>query len=214
MKAAIFDLDGTLLDSMWLWKSLVNDYLKSIGIEPPEDLRENLKKLSLLEGCYYMKDRFHLEKTPQVINDEIEELLADYYGNQFTLKPFVHEILSEFKNRNIRMCLAIATADELVEMALKRLDIGDYFEFIQTSNNVGIGKSKPEFFQAVINRLDLDAKDIWVFEDALHCIISAKKCGLNVVALQDDSASEDIEEIKKLADIYINNLSELNINSL
>lgn len=209
VKAAIFDLDGTLLDSMWLWKSLAHNYLKSIDIKPPDDLRETLKKLSLLEGCHYIKDRFQLSKTPEDINDEMEELLESHYANHFKLKPYVLETLKEFKNRNIRMCLATATADNLVAKALERLEIGDYFEFIQTSNNVGIGKSNPEFFQVVINRLDIEPKDIWVFEDALHCMISANKCGLKVVALQDDSAESDLEEIKKLADIYIEDLSKL-----
>ena len=214
MKAAVFDLDGTLLDSMWLWKSLANNYLKSIDIEPPEDLRETLKKLSLLEGCHYIKDRFQLSKTPEEINDEMEELLESHYANHFLLKPYVLETLKDFKNRNIRMCLATATADNLVIKALERLEIGDYFEFIQTSNNIGIGKSNPEFFQAVIKRLDIEPKDIWVFEDALHCMISAKKCDLNIVALMDDSAISDRQAIEKVANICIDDFSQLEKYSL
>ena len=214
MEAAVFDLDGTLLDSMWLWEGLANNYLKSIGIEPPEDLRDTLKKLSLLEGCHYLKDRFQLSKTPEEINGEMEGLLESHYSNYFMLKPYVLETLKDFKNRNIRMCLATATADNLVIKALERLGIGDYFEFIQTSNNIGIGKSNPEFFQAVIKRLDIEPKDIWVFEDALHCMISAKNCDLNVVALLDDSAISDRQEIKKIADICIDDFSQLEKYSL
>ena len=214
MKAAVFDLDGTLLDSMWLWEGLANNYLKSIGIEPPEDLRDTLKKLSLLDGCHYIKDRFQLSKAPEEINDEMEELLEVHYAKHFMLKPYVLETLNGFKNSNIRMCLATATADNLVIKALERLGIGDCFEFIQTSNNIGIGKSNPEFFQAVIKRLDIEPKDIWVFEDALHCMISAKKCDLNIVALQDDSAISDRQEIKKVADIYIDDFSQLEKYSL
>ncbi len=214
MKGAIFDLDGTLLDSMWFWKGLANNYLLSIDIEPPTDLRDTLKKLSLLEGCHYLKERFKLDKTPKEINDEMEILLSKQYVENFQLKPYVHEILEDLKNRNIKMCLATATEDRLVEMAFKRLGIGDYFEFIQTSNRVGIGKNDPRFFEIATERLELSPKDIWVFEDALHCIISAKHCGLNVVALSDEAATEDLDEIKKYADMYIDDFSNLELDKL
>lgn len=214
MKAAIFDLDGTLLDSMWIWEKLVDNYLESIGVEPPTNLRDTLKKLSLLEGCYYIQEKCKINKSPEEINEEIENILAGYYAEKFLLKPYAIEILEELRNRSIRICLATATADHLVALAFKRLGIAEYFEFIQTSNNVGVGKKEPKFFEIAIERLNIDPKDIWVFEDALHCIISAKKCNLNVVALPDDSAKEDLDEIKKIADIYIDDLSQLNINSI
>lgn len=214
MKAAIFDMDGTLLDSMWIWEKLAYNYLESIDIVPPNDLREKLKPLSLLEGCYYMKDKFKLQMSAEQINHEMEKLLEIYYAEKFELKPYAKEVLDKLKTNNIKMCLATATADNLVSMALKRLGIENYFKFIQTSNNAGIGKQNPEFFKMVIKKLNFDARDIWVFEDALHCIKSAKECGLNVVAVKEDSAKKDLEEIKKNADIFINDFNDLKIENL
>lgn len=214
MKAGIFDLDGTLIDSMWLWENLAHNYLLSIGIEPPKDLGESLKELTLEESTFYMKKRFKLKSTPCEIKRDIEKILADYYANRLQLKPYVLETLEEFKNRNIKMVIATATDDHLVSMALNRHGIKDYFEFIQTSDNVGLSKGQPEFFQIAINRLELDPRDIWVFEDALHCILSAKKCGLNVVAVRDESALSDLEEIKKISDIYIDDFSQLEVGKL
>ena len=214
MKGAIFDLDGTLIDSMWFWEKLVDDYLLSVGIEPPEDLRDVLKELSLLEGCFYMKDRFNMAKTPEEINAEIEELLESYYADKFLLKPYVLETLEDFKSRKIKMCLATATEDKLVSKVFNRLRIGEYFDFIQTSNNTGIGKKDTRFFQLAIDRLSLNPEDIWVFEDALHCIVAAKKTGLNVVAIADNSALKDFDEIKKYADICIDDFSQLDIDNL
>lgn len=214
MKAAIFDLDGTLIDSMWLWEGLADNYLLSIGIKPPKDLGESLKVLTLKEACFYIKERFRLKDTPDEINQDMEKLLADYYSNRLQLKLYVLEILEEFKSRNIKMAIATATDEHLVSMVLNRYGIKDYFEFIQTVENIGLSKEQPEFFKTAINRLKLDPKDIWVFEDALHCIISAKKCNLNVVAVKDKSTLPDLDEIKKEADIYIDDFSQLEVDKL
>lgn len=214
MKAAIFDLDGTLLDSMWVWDKLATNYLVSLGVEPPDNLRDSLKKLSLLEGCHYIKERVSVKKSAEEMNEDIENILDDYYANKFELKPYVLEILEELKKRSVKMCLATATDDKLVLKAFERLKIGGYFDFIQTSNAIKIGKKDPRFFQLAIERLGFDAKDIWVFEDALHCVISAKKCGLNVVGIYDESEKEDTVEKKKNVDIYIENFSELIIDDL
>lgn len=214
MKAGIFDLDGTLIDSMELWVGLADNYLLSIGIDPPKDLGESLKKLTLKEAAHYMKERFNIEGTPYEINRDIENLLVDYYSNRLQLKPYVLEVLEEFKNRNIIMVIATATDEHLVSMVLNRHGIRDYFKFIQTCDNVGLSKSQPEFFQTIINRLKLDPKEIWLFEDALHCMISAKKCGLNIVAIKDKSALSDLEKIKKISDVYIDDFSQLEVERL
>lgn len=214
MKAVIFDLDGTLVDSMWLWESLADNYLLSIGIEPPKDLGEILKELTLKEAAFYMKERFNIESTPHEINEDMGNLLADYYANRLQLKPYVLEVLKEFKNRNIIMVIATATDEHLVEAVLNRHDIGDYFEFIQTCNNIGLSKGQPEFFQIIIDRLKLDPKEMWVFEDALYCMVSAKKAGLNIVAVEDKSSLSDLEKIKKISDMYIENFSQLEVGRL
>ncbi|MGN9163761.1 HAD family hydrolase [Tissierellaceae bacterium HCP3S3_D8] len=214
MKAAIFDLDGTLIDSMWLWRDLANNYLLSIGVEPPEDLRESLKELSILEASFYMKDRFNLKKSPEEINSEIESILTDYYANRFELKPHVLEVLNTLKKRNIKICVATATDDRLALSVLNRLGIKDYFEFIQTCNSTGLGKNESKFFQVAVDRLEVEPEETWVFEDTLHCMISAKKCGLNVVAIKDDSALMDIDEIKRIADIFIDDFSKLEVENL
>lgn len=214
MKAAIFDLDGTLIDSMWLWRDLANNYLLSIGVEPPEDLRESLKELSILEASFYMKDRFNLKKSPEEINEEIEAILTDYYGNKFQLKPYVLEILNSLREKKIKMCVATATADRLAFSVLNNLGIKDYFEFIQTCNSTGLGKSDPKFFKTAVDRLEVEPKDTWVWEDTLHCMIAAKEYGLNVIGIKDDSALMDLDEIKKTADIFIDDFRKLEVENL
>lgn len=214
MKGAIFDLDGTLLDSMWLWESLAENYLLSIGIKPPKNLSESLKDLTLREASIYIKKRFNIKKTFEEINEDMEKLLADFYGNHLQLKPYVLDILKEFNNKKIKMAIATATDEHLVSMALNRHGIKEYFEFIQTAENVGLSKSQPKFFEMAINRIGLKSEEVWVFEDALHCIVSAKKVGLKIVAVKDKSALDNLEEIKRMADIFIEDFSQLEVDKL
>lgn len=214
MKAAIFDLDGTLVDSMGLWENLADYYLLSIGIEPPKDLSGALSKLTVDEGILYLKRRFNLKTTIEEINQSFEEILTDYYKNRIQLKPYVREVLEEFKSKNIIMALATATDEYFVSMVLNRYGIREYFTFIQTSQNVGLSKSQPEFFQIAIERLGLEPEKIWVFEDALHCMVSAKECGLNIVAVEDKWAFPDLKEIKEISDIYIEDFSQLEVERL
>lgn len=214
MRAAIFDLDGTLVDSMGLWESLADYYLLSIGIEPPKDLSGALSKLTVDEGILYLKRRFNLKTTIEEINQSLEEILTDYYKNRIQLKPYVREVLEEFKSKNIIMALATATDEYFVSMVLNRYGIRKYFTFIQTSQNVGLSKSQPEFFQIAIERLGVEPEKIWVFEDALHCMVSAKECGLNIVAVEDKWAFPDLKEIKEISDIYIENFSQLEVEKL
>lgn len=214
MKAAIFDLDGTLIDSMWIWKDLASKYLQTIGIEAPEDLRASIKHYSLLEACSYLKDRFNIDSSPEEINNQAEELLKGYYENEFQLKPYVMETLEELNRRGVKMCVATATEDRLALAVMKRLKIDHYFEFLQTCNATGLQKGNKKFFQIAMDKFNEDPKDIWVFEDAYHCMVSAKKANLNVVAVEDPSAEEDRNKIKEEADIYITSFEALDLDKL
>lgn len=143
-----------------------------------------------------------------------EKLLEDHYDNEFQLKPYVRETLEKMNRRDIKMCVATATEDRLAMSVLKRLKIDHYFEFLQTCNSTGLQKGNSKFFEIATQRLNEDTKDIWVFEDAYHCIESAKSINLNVVAIEDKSAKKDRDKIKRTADIYIESFKELNLDKL
>lgn len=214
MKVAIFDLDGTLIDSMWIWEELSPNYLLSMGIKPPKYLNESLKSLTLEEGYLYLKETFELKITVDEINKDMSKILTSYYENHFKLKPYVLKTLKEFKDKNIKMIIATATDEDLASMVLDRYGIKDYFEFIQTEGNTGLNKKNPRFFETAINRLGADPGEVWVFEDALHCILSAKECGLKVVAIKDKSVGNDLTKIKEISDIFIEDFSKLDIEEL
>jgi len=214
LKAAIFDLDGTIVDSMWLWSSLADRYLQSVGIKPPKGLFRHFRKMSLDESCHHMKEMFDLEGDVDEVKKDIEDLMAFHYREKFQPKPYALETLRELKDRGIRMALATASYESIANIVLDRYSIEDCFEFIQTVDNTGIEKDQPKFFQLAIDRLSLKPESIWVFEDALHCIESAKECNLKVVAIEDESAQADREDIRRIADIYIEDFSQLDIDEL
>lgn len=208
MKFAIFDLDGTLFDSMWVWETLAYDYLKSRGIDAPEDIREKLKEYSLRESSDILKEMYGLPESGEEINDQMEKVLEEYYFEKIQLKEGAREVLQTLQDSGVKMCAATATADHLAKGAMERLQIDGYFEFLQTCKNTGIEKYKPEFYQLILDRVDENTEDIWVFEDALHSMEAAKKLGIKVVAIKDRSARIDWEEIDEIADIAIESFPE------
>jgi HAD superfamily hydrolase (TIGR01509 family) len=214
VKAAIFDLDGTLVDSMQMWRGLARNYLGALGVEPPRDLNASLKGLALKEASVYIKQRFNLERSAVEVNMDLEKLLAGYYANQIQFKPHALEFLNELKSRSIPMVLATATDAHLASIILDKYSVKDYFKYILTPERLGFSKGQTDFFQRIVGRLGIDPRDIWVFEDALHCIESAKNCGLRVVAIKDKSALPDSARIRELSDIYLEDFSQLKLENL
>lgn len=215
MKGAIFDLDGTLIDSMWIWNELSLKYLKSLGVKnSPKNLNQTLATLTLKEGFSYLKETFQLEKTEDEIRDDLKKILEVYYKNHFDLKAGVLELLKELKNREVKMILGTATDEDLALMALKRHGIEDFFEVIQTEENTGLSKGNSKFFEVAIGKLDIEPSRIWVFEDALHCILSAKESGLNVLAIKDNYSKSHWKEIKENSDIYIKSFDHFDVDRL
>jgi HAD superfamily hydrolase (TIGR01509 family) len=208
MKVAIFDLDGTLFDSMWVWEKLAYNYLVERGIDPPLDLRENLKEYSLRESCDVLKERYNLSETPDEINNQMEEILKKHYFEEIELKVGAKELLEKMNKLGIKIIAATATADWLSKAASKRLGIYEYFEIFQTCRAVGIEKYDPKFYEIIIKQLDVETNEIWLFEDALHSIKAGKKCGMKVAAIRDESAKSDWDEIEENSDITFDSFNE------
>ena len=138
IKGAIFDLDGTLLDSMFIWDTIGEDYLRTIGYEPKEKLNETFKNLSLQQAaCYYISE-YGVTLTVDEIVDGVNKMIEKYYIDEVRLKPGVKELLQKFKDSEVKMCIATATDIHLVKAALERLSIDRYFSEIFTCSSVGL----------------------------------------------------------------------------
>ena len=209
LQSAIFDMDGTLLDSMPAWNHLGSDLLRRHGIEPAADLDQRLKVLSARQGAALCREEYHLTETVDEIMDEIEAQVDDFYHHEVRAKPGVEKFLSLLKMEGVWMYVATATDRHLAQAALRHAGIDGYFRGLVTSAEVGSGKENPEIFERAMRRLRSNKKDTVVFEDSLHAIRTAKAAGFRVAGVYDASSEAQQEEIRSLADYYIRSFDEM-----
>lgn len=203
LHGAIFDMDGTLINSMPFWEHLAEYYLESQGITPKEGLADIVHPMSLVQAISYLKEAYSLPYTEEIIGKQIHLLLEEGYRNRFQPKEGVMEFLEKLKNKGVRMCIATATPRALAELALNRLGITPYMEGLLTCPEVGVGKSKPVIYQKALELLGTTKEDTLIFEDALHAVRTAKQDGFAVVGIQDETMTKEEAEIRQLSDVFI-----------
>lgn len=209
IKGAIFDFDGTLFDSMFIWDTVGENYLRSIGYQPKESLNEIFKNMSLEQAAYYYKSEYGVMLSAEEIMNGINSMIEVCYINTVQPKQGVISFLNQLREKGIKMCIATATDKYLIESALKRCNMCEYFSEIFTCNSVGSGKDKPVIYRTAMKHLKTDKTETIVFEDALYAVKTAKADGFITAAVYDFYEKEQ-EEIIKLADLYITDFSDLN----
>lgn len=211
IKGAIFDVDGTLLDSMEIWEDVAIRYLKSIGVEAEPDLPEVMFTMSLPVGAAYVKEHYRLTRETDEIIQGVLDIIRKYYEETAPLKPGVTKILEELSRKRIPMTVATSNNKEEVEAAFKRLGIASYFSRIFTCEEVGAGKTRPDIYMKAAEYMGTRPEETVIFEDVLHAIRTAKKAGFLAVGLYDEASKADQEEIKKEADWYAKSMEGLDI---
>jgi len=209
IKGAIFDADGTLFDSMWMWLQVESDYLKSLAVLPREDQVEALRPLSHSETAEYFRSEYGMNKTVQEITNEKNAMMEHFYFSEVQLKPGVIPVLEALYVRGVKMCVATATDRHLIEPPLRNTGILRYFERIFTCGEENTSKKKPEIFIRAASFLETDIKETIVVEDAFHAIISAKRAGFPVIGVYDRSAGLFHDEIREQSDYYFTVLDEM-----
>ena len=207
LKGAIFDFDGTLFESMFIWDTAGETYLRSIGIEPREDLRKVLKTMSLLQSATYIREKYAVGLTLEEIMDGINRTVEDFYFYTVQPKECVITLLEQMKVKGIKMCIATATDRYQVEAALKRCSMEHFFSEIFTCTDVGHGKDEPFIFRKAMDYLGTTRENTVVFEDAYHAAKTAKADGFVTVAVYD-SHEEKQKELQALSDFYFENYTE------
>ena len=204
---AIFDMDGTLIDSMIFWKNLASEYLSSKGVKQiPADILERIKPMTMSESAALFRQEFDLTGDPEA---EMNAMMDEHYRKDIPLKPGVREYLQLLHRSGVRMCVASATAEHLMESCLTRLGVRDCFEFLLSCETVGAGKRSPLVYHASAKKLGTTPQEIAVYEDALYAVQTAKEAGYYVVGVYDDSAAKNWPTIEKLADEIVLNWEEV-----
>lgn len=210
VQGAIFDVDGTLLDSMPAWNTIASDYLRSIGYEPRAGLDEVFQSLSLQQAAEYYQQEYGVTLSGDEIMAGVDAILERFYRNQVPLKPGAAELLERLRRKRVRLCIATATDRYLVEAALERCGVLSCFDRIFTCTEVGHGKDEPHIFEAALGFLGTERADTWVFDDALYAIRTAKSAGFPVAAVYDGSEKAP-GEVRALADLYLEDLTQFDL---
>lgn len=208
IRGAIFDVDGTLLDSMFIWDTIGETYLRSIGYQPKENLNETFKNMSLHQAACYYQTEYGVTLSIDQIMDGVNAMLERYYRFEVPLKPGVAELLERLQQSGVKLCIATATDRHLVEAALDRCGVLSCFGEIFTCNEVGHGKDEPDIFEAALRFLGTKREETLVFDDALYAVRTAKEAGFLVAAVYD-SHERSQAEVRARSDLYLEDLTQL-----
>lgn len=209
IKAAIFDLDGTIVDSMYVWAKVDNDFLANRGIEVTQEYTNAVKTMFFETAAKYTIDTYHLtESVEQVIEIWLNMARREY---EFNVKPKANicKYLDFLKKQGIKIGMATSSNPYLTEPVLKNNDMIKYFNEICYTSQVGKSKEFPDIYLYTAKKLKVSPSECVVFEDIIEGVCGAKKAGMKTVAVYDKMSESDTDILRKTADKYIFDFSEM-----
>lgn len=208
IKGAIFDFDGTLIDSMFIWETIGEEYLIKRGITPESGLNKKFKEVSLLQSAEYYRANYGITDSIEKILIDLNGMLEHLYCDVVTLKQGVLKMLQQLKKDGVKMCIATANHRDIVELTLKHNGVYDYFGDIFTCTEVGFGKDNPSIYEKSLSMLNTKKSETLVFEDAVHAISTAKLAGFTVVGIYDNSSKSEQLKIQEISDYYLSSFED------
>ncbi len=209
IKAVIFDLDGSMVDSMWIWRAIDIEYLGRFNIALPEKLQADIEGMSFSETAAYFKERFALPDSLEQIKADWNRMAWRKYEQDVPLKKGVLALLDYCKVHKIRLGIATSNSRELVETVVRAHHLESYFDCIMTACEVERGKPAPDIYLAVAKALQVSPADCLVFEDIIPGIQAGLAAGMRVCAVYDQYSAYQDEEKRQLADYYTYDFKEL-----
>lgn len=207
--AVLFDLDGSLVDSMWVWEAIDVEYLGRYGISLPQGLQYDIQGMSFTETAIYFKERFPIPESIEEIKAEWNRMAWDKYMYEVPLKEGVTEFLTLCGRSGIRLGIATSNSRELVENIASVHKLRDYFTCIVTGCDVVRGKPAPDIYLEAARQLEVSPRNCLVFEDIVQGIQAGKNAGMRVCAVEDAYSAGEREQKRALADYYIENYRDL-----
>ena len=211
IRGAIFDADGTLLDSMPMWSNVGSSYLRSFGIEPREDVDERFRDMSLYQSAVFLKNEYELPLSLDEIAVGINKMVDHLYAETVQMKPGVVAVLEGLRQRGVKMCVATATPRANAQMALSLHGLLDYFQFVTDDSENGIPKSKPEYYGIVTERLGVLPERTVMFEDSLYAMRAAMAAGLTPFGIEEKvhlPNADLMKDLRATAKIFVRDFDE------
>ena len=208
IKAVIFDLDGTLLDSCKVWWEVDQNFFKKRGREVPQDYGKIIGTMGLAQAAVFTKETYGIEESPEEIFSEWMDAVVSKYSEEVKLKPHAREYLEFLAKNNIPLAVATAASRVMYEPCLKNNGVYYYFDHICDVKKFKEGKNTPELFLHVANLLGYKPSEILIFEDTLHAIKVALEAGFNVCSVYEETCRDE-EEKREISSLYITDFNEL-----
>ena len=209
IEGAVFDLDGTLLDSSWVWEKVDEKFLGDRGFQVPDDYVDEISPLGAERAAVYTIERFGLNEDKDDIVREWIEMAKKEYATEVVCKPYAKEFLEELHKLNIKMAVATSSDRELFMKTLEREGILKYFQKIVTVDEGERGKGYPDIYEEAARRIKVNPHKCLVFEDILAGVTGASLGEFNVVAVFDEKSKHNWEKIKSISKYSINDYKEL-----
>nr|WP_302020538.1 HAD family phosphatase [uncultured Acetatifactor sp.] len=203
IEAVIFDMDGSLVDSMWMWRAIDIEYLGRYKIPLPENLQSEIEGMSFRETACYFKEHFAIPDSMEEIMAEWNRMAWNKYMYEVPLKKGIPDFLRHCREKGIRLGIATSNSRELVENVAAVHNLREYFTCIMTGSEVLRGKPNPDIYLAVAHGLGVPAGRCLVFEDIVAGILAGKNAGMRVCAVEDEYSADSRDRKRELADYYI-----------
>lgn len=208
-KAVIFDMDGTLIDSMWIWRDIDVTFMEQRGLVFPPGFQKEFEGMNYRETAEYFKKKFDFPESPEQLMDIWSDMAFERYCTKVPLKKKAGEFLQKLKKEGKKLAIATSNDRRLCEACLKALNVLELFDVILASGDVEKGKPNPEIYLTAADKLKVLPKDCVAFEDIVNGIKAAKAAGMKVVAVDDLYSEYDRENKKNTADWFIYDYGEL-----
>lgn len=203
IKAVIFDLDGTLVDSMWMWKQIDIDYCKKCNVDMPLDLQKEIEGLSMRETAVYFKENLNIDHSIEEMMSDWNDMARQTYTYDVDFKIGCKDFLDNLKNNGIKTGIATSNSRELLNAVTAALNLEDYIDCFKTGDEVGRGKPAPDIYLAVADELGVAPEECLVFEDIIPGLQAGINAGMKTCAVADDYSKDVDDEKRELADYYI-----------
>lgn len=208
IKACIFDMDGTLVDSLGMWSDIDRRFFERYGMETPADYEIKINHMSFLEMAQFTKEEYQIPDSVETITELWTEWSKEEYESEIQAKPGAQELLQFLKEQGIPLSLATTNRKELYEPCLRRNHLYSYFDYIMNVNEINSAKSEPKIYQLLAVKMNVKPEETLVFEDILIAVNTAHQAGFKVAAVYDKRNERDQQKIKTLSDFYFKSFLE------